>query len=219
MASEKILNKKKELVAEVSENFKSSVAMVLADYRGLTVEEDTKMRKELREAGVTYKVIKNRIAKFAATEAGLDDLAEHLTGPTAIAMSNDDVVTPAKILAKFAKDFEALEIKAGVLEGKVIDIATVEQLAKTPSKEELYAGLANVLIANIRGFAVALNEVAAKMGEAKVEEPAVAAEEVKAEEPKVEEPAVEEVKAEESVAEEPAVEEAEAVVEEPATEE
>ena len=159
MASKEILAKKKEEVAKVTDSFKNSASMILVDYRGLTVAEDTKLRADLREAGVSYKVIKNSISEFAAKDSGLEDLVPFLKGPTAIAMSEDDVVAPAKLICKFAEDYEALEIKTGVLEGKVIDLATIQQLSKTPSKEELYAGLANVLIANIRGLAVALGEV------------------------------------------------------------
>ena len=173
MPSEKILQQKKEAVQELAAILKDAKAGVLVDYRGLTVEEDTQMRSELRKAGVEYKVIKNTLARYAIKEAGLDDLSSSLAGPTAWAVSNSDVVAPAKVVAKFAEDFEALEVKAGFMEGKVIDSAEVDKLAKLPSKEELIAkvmgslqspasGLVGVLNGSIRSLAIALNALAEK---------------------------------------------------------
>ncbi len=175
MPSEKILEAKKQLVREMSEKVKSAKSIILADYRGLTVDQDTKLRKAMREAGIEYKVVKNSITAFAAKENGLDDLTPFLNGPTAVAMSDTDAVAPAKVLAKFAKDFTALEIKAGVVEGKVVNVAEVNAIAELPSKEELIAkvvgglngpiyGFANVLSANLRGLVVALNAIAEKKG-------------------------------------------------------
>jgi len=173
MPSEKILVQKKEAVVEFTALLQDAKAGVLVDYRGLTVEQDTKMRSELRAAGVEYKVIKNTLARYSIKEAGLDGLDTSLAGPTAWAISNNDLVAPAKIIAKFAKDFEALEIKAGFMEGNVLNVAEVDQLAKLPSKEELIAkvmaglntpatGLVGVLNGSMRALAIALNALAEK---------------------------------------------------------
>jgi len=173
MPSDKILKQKQEAVAEFTTLLKDAKAGVLVDYRGLTVEEDTKMRSELRAAGVEYKVIKNTLSRYSIKEAGLDDLDKSLAGPTAWAISNSDLVAPAKIIAKFAKDYEALEVKAGFMEGNVISVAEVDQLAKLPSKEELISkvmsslnspatGLVGVLNGSVRALAIALNALAEK---------------------------------------------------------
>src|SRR5690554_555490 len=113
------LEKKKQIVEEIAEKLKESGSTILVDYRGLTVAEVTELRKQLRDNNVEYKVYKNTLSQRAAEAAGLDDLKETLVGPTAIAFSKDDVVAPAKILHNFAKSHEALEIKGGVIEGKV----------------------------------------------------------------------------------------------------
>lgn len=173
MPSEKTLNLKKTKVEELAQKFKDAKSFVLADYRGLTVEQDTQLRKAMREAGVEYTVIKNSIARFAAKENGYGDLDDYLKGPTSIALSLEDPVAPSKVLAKYAKDFKKLDIKAGIVEGKFIDIEGVQSIASLPSKEELVAkaigalagpmyGIVNVLNANIRGLAVALNAIAEK---------------------------------------------------------
>ncbi|AGC68980.1 50S ribosomal protein L10 [Thermoclostridium stercorarium subsp. stercorarium DSM 8532] len=170
--SEKVLNLKKAKVKELSEKMKAAKSFILADYRGLTVEQDTKMRREMRAAGVEYTVIKNSIIRFAAQENGYD-LNQYLVGPTALAISLNDPVAPSKLLTKFAKEFEKLEIKAGVVEGKIVDINGIKAIASLPSKEELVAkvvgglsgplyGIVNVLNANIRGLVVALNAIAEK---------------------------------------------------------
>ena len=114
----KALEKKKQMVAEIAEKLKNSKSTILTDYRGLTVAEMNELRKQLREAGVEYKVLKNTLTRRATAETGLSELDQHLTGPTAIAFSAEDVVAPAKILYKFSKDHEALEIKGGVVEGR-----------------------------------------------------------------------------------------------------
>ena len=117
--SEAAIAKKETLVQAAAEKFESAASVVIVDYRGLTVEEVTNLRKQLRDAGVEMKVIKNSILSRAAKKVGLDGLDEVFTGPTAVAFSNDDVVAPAKIIDEFAKDAKALEIKGGVIEGKV----------------------------------------------------------------------------------------------------
>ncbi|QNU66584.1 50S ribosomal protein L10 [Ruminiclostridium herbifermentans] len=171
MPSNKILEQKKEIVRELSEKVKSAQSFILADYRGLTVEQDTEMRNALRAAGVEYRVVKNRLTSLAMKENGYEELDSFLEGPTSIAMSTNDVVAPAKVLSEFAKKFEALELKVGVVEGKVIDLNGIKALAELPSREVLIAkvlggfnapisGFANVLNANLRGLVVALNAIA-----------------------------------------------------------
>jgi large subunit ribosomal protein L10 len=151
--------------------------MVLADYRGLTVEQDTALRSALRKAGVEYKVVKNTLTRFAVKESNLGGLESYLSGPTSLALSETDPVAPAKILSEYAKKFEKLEIKAGVVEGKVIDVKGVNALADLPSREVLIAkvlggfnapitGFVNVLNGNIRGLVVALNAIAEKQAQA-----------------------------------------------------
>lgn len=171
MPSERILEQKRKAVQEVSEKLKNAKSFILADYRGLTVDQDTELRSEMRNAGVEYKVIKNTITLRAAKDNGYGDLEKFIEGPTAIAISNSDSVAPAKILAKFEKKFEKLELKAGIVEGKLVDIAQIKAIADLPSREELIAkvlgglnspiaGLVNVLNANIKGLLVALNGIA-----------------------------------------------------------
>ncbi|MFO7611808.1 MAG: 50S ribosomal protein L10 [Clostridia bacterium] len=169
MASEKILEMKKLQVREIAEKMSGAGSIVLADYRGLSVEQDTALRTKMREEGIEYKVVKNNIIRHAIEGTPLEGLMEYLVGPTAVAMSKDEVAT-AKIMFKFAKDIEAFELKVGVVSGTVIGLDGIEKLAKMPSKEELIAkmlgsmnspitGLVNVLSANIRGLAVALNAI------------------------------------------------------------
>jgi len=174
MPSKQALNQKKEEVKGLKERFESSIVGVFVDYRGISVEQDTELRKQLRESGTTYNVIKNRMAKFAIKETELEGLEEALTGPTSLATHETDLIAPAKILAKFIKDNEdVISIKAGFLEGKVVDTATIAKLATLPSKEELIAkvlgslnspiaGFANVLNANITGLVRALDAVRAQ---------------------------------------------------------
>lgn len=171
MPSNKILEQKKQVVSELSEKIKSAQSMVFADYRGLTVEQDTELRNALRKAGVEYKVVKNTLTSLAVKENGLEGLDPFLNGPTALALSSTDAVAPAKVLSEYAKKYEKLELKVGVVEGKVIDINGIKALAELPSREVLIAkvlggfnapisGFVNVLNGNIRGLAVALNAIA-----------------------------------------------------------
>ncbi|HHV30266.1 50S ribosomal protein L10 [Acetivibrio mesophilus] len=171
MPSEKILQQKKEVVEQLTEKIKSAKSIVFADYRGLTVEQDTELRNALRKAGVEYKVVKNTLTKFAAKENGLEELEPHFNGPTSMALSSEDAVAPAKILVEYAKKYEKLELKVGVIEGKVFDVKSLEAVAALPPKEELIAkalgglkspiaGLVNVLNGNIRGLVIALNAIA-----------------------------------------------------------
>ncbi|MBN3552904.1 50S ribosomal protein L10 [Fictibacillus nanhaiensis] len=155
-----ILETKKQLVSTISEKIKNSQSTILVDYRGLTVSEVTELRKSLRDAGIEFKVYKNSMVVRAAEENDLKELAEHLTGPTAIAFSNEDVVAPAKILNDFAKKHEALEIKAGVIEGRIASLEEVKALAELPSRDGLLSMVLSVLQAPIRNFALATKAVA-----------------------------------------------------------
>lgn len=171
LPKEKVLDQKRAVVSGISDSMKAAKAMVFADYRGLTVEQDTELRTALRKAGIEYKVVKNTLTRFAANENGLEGLDQFLNGPTAMASSDTDPVAPAKILNEYAKKFEKLELKVGVVEGKIIDVKGIAALADLPSKEVLIAkmlgsfnspiaGLVNVLNGNIRGLVVALNAIA-----------------------------------------------------------
>lgn len=159
MPSEKILQQKQQIVADLSEKFKTAAAGVFVDYCGLTVEEDTKLRNKLREAGIEYSVVKNTLTKRAANDAGFSEFDEILNGPTALALSFDDVVAPARVLAEFAKDKDSFEIKAGFMEGKAMSLEEVTVLSKIPSKDTLYAMLAGGLNATIAGLARAIDAV------------------------------------------------------------
>lgn len=160
--SEAAIAKKETLVQAAAENFESAASVVIVDYRGLTVEEVTNLRKQLRDAGVEMKVIKNSILSRAAKKVGLDGLDEVFTGPTAVAFSNDDVVAPAKIIDEFAKDAKVLEIKGGVIEGKVSSVEQITALAKLPNREGLLSMLLSVLKAPVRNMAYAVKAVAEK---------------------------------------------------------
>jgi len=173
LPSEKILEEKKQLVAELSSKLQNAVAGVLVDYKGITVADDTKLRKELREAGVDYSVIKNTTIHLAAKDAGIEGLDSVLEGTTAMGISSTDLVVTAKILSEYAEKNKKFSVKAGFVEGKVISAAEVEALAKLPPKEVLVAkvlggfnapitGFANVLNANLTGLVVALNAIAEK---------------------------------------------------------
>ena len=160
--SEAAIAKKETLVQAAAEKFESAASVVILDYRGLSVEEVTYLRKQLRDAGVEMKVIKNSILSRAAKKVGLDGLDEVFTGPTAVAFSNDDVVAPAKIIDEFAKDAKALEIKGGVIEGKVSSVEQITALAKLPNREGLLSMLLSVLQAPVRNVAYAVKAVAEK---------------------------------------------------------
>jgi len=158
----KVLEVKQQQVAEVSEKLRASACTVVADYRGLNVSQVTELRKQLREAGVEFSVLKNTLTRRATAATELTELDEHLTGPTAIAFSNEDAVAPAKILVEFAKKNEALKVKAGVLEGQVVDATQIKALADLPSREGLLSMLLSVLQAPVRNFALAVKAVADK---------------------------------------------------------
>ncbi|KIL38389.1 50S ribosomal protein L10 [Gordoniibacillus kamchatkensis] len=162
MPNAKVLEQKSQAVAEVAEKLKGCSCTIVTDYRGLTVAQVTELRKSLREAGVEFQVLKNTLARRATANAELTDLDAHLTGPTAIAFSKEDVVAPAKILTDFAKKNEALKVKGGVVEGRVVDLSQIQALANLPSREGLLSMLLSVLQAPMRNFALAVKAVAEK---------------------------------------------------------
>ncbi|NLW22781.1 MAG: 50S ribosomal protein L10 [Tissierellia bacterium] len=169
----KALEQKKQIVQEIKEKLEKAQGVVLVDYRGLNVEEVTKLRRNCTEAGVDYKVYKNTLMRFAFKEAGFEEFNQYLTGPNAIAFSFDDPVQAAKITNDFAKEHDKLEIKAGLVDGKIIGVEEVKNLANLPSREVLVAqvlgglnapitGFANVLQGTIRNLVYALNAIREK---------------------------------------------------------
>ncbi len=172
MSSAKILAAKQSAVAELTEQLKASQAGVLVNYYKTNVEDDTALRKELTKAGVTYKVVKNTQLKFVFENLGYTDLNAHLEGMTAIAYSETDPVAPAKIISKFAKEHEDYVIKAGYVDGGVIDVAGVENLASIPSKEGLIAKLLGSIQSPLYGLAYVLQGKIDKEGGAAEEAPA-----------------------------------------------
>jgi large subunit ribosomal protein L10 len=170
---EQTLQAKAQIVEEIKEKISSSQSMVLVDYRGLNVAQLTELRKRYRDAGVDYKVYKNTMMRFAFKELGLEEFNEFLKGPSAVAFGINDPVSAAKISTEFAKTNDKLEIKAGIVDGKVINAEGVKNLAELPPREVLIAqvlggfnapiqGFANVLQGTIRGLAIALNAIAEK---------------------------------------------------------
>lgn len=218
MPSEKILESKKKQVADITELLKGSQAGVLVDYRGLTVEQDTNLRSKLRENGVKYSVLKNTLLRFALDDAGLKELDPILHGPTALATSADDAVAPAKVLVDFAKENEALEIKAGFVNGNVISIDEVKAYASIPSKEVLIAKILGSLQSPVGALARTLQAIVDNGGAAEKEEAAPVEEAAPAEEtaPAAEAASVEEAAPAEEAA--PVAEEAAPAEEAPAEE-
>lgn len=161
---------KEAVVAELEEKFSTAKSMVVTDYMGLDVAAITELRKQLREAGVDYKVVKNTLARIAAKNAEIEEINDFFVGPTAIAFGIEDAVSPAKVLVDFSKDHDELEIKGGALNGEVINIDKVKSLAEIPPKDVLLAkafagmkaplsGLVNVLQGNLRGLVQVLNQI------------------------------------------------------------
>ena len=160
---------KQPIVAEISEVIKDAQSVVLVDYRGLTVEEDTALRKQLREAGVNYKVYKNTLMNFAFKGTDFEALAPYLNGPSAIAVSTEDATAPARILAEFAKKAKNLEIKAGVVEGTLYDAKGMQAVADIPSRDVLISRLLGSLQSPITNFARVIKQIAEKDGEVAAE--------------------------------------------------
>lgn len=167
---EQTLQVKTQNVEEIKEKINKAQSMILVDYRGLTVAQLTELRSRYRKVGVDYKVYKNSMMRFAFKDSGLEGFNEFLKGPSAIAFGFDDPVSAAKVTSEFAKTNDKLEIKAGIVDGKIIDVNGVNNLAELPSKEVLVAqvlcgfnapiqGFANVLQGTIRGLAIALNAI------------------------------------------------------------
>ncbi|WP_010308028.1 50S ribosomal protein L10 [Kurthia senegalensis] len=156
----KAVEAKQTVVEEIVGKFQNAASVVVVDYRGLTVGQVTELRKQLREAGVELKVYKNTLVRRATEQVGHAELNEVLTGPNAIAFSNEDVVAPARIINNFAKENEALEIKAGLIEGNFSTLEEVKALAELPSREGLLSMLLSVLQAPMRNFALATKAVA-----------------------------------------------------------
>ena len=157
---------KQPIVQEISDHIKDAQSVVLVDYRGLNVDEDTRLRKQLREAGIVYKVYKNTLMNFAFKGTDCEGLSDLLEGPNAIAISKDDATAPARILAKFAKDAEALELKAGVVEGVFYDAAGIKAIASVPSREELLSKFLGSIQSPITNLARVLNQIAEQGGAA-----------------------------------------------------
>ncbi len=187
MPSASVLKEKQAQVSQIVDSLKNAQAGVLVDYRGLSVDEDTALRVELRNAGVEYSVIKNTLLKLACEQAGIEGLDDILHGPTALAVSSDDAVAPAKVLAGYAKKNEKLEIKGGFMDGAAMSLAEISKLAATPSYDELIAkimGSLNAPVSNLvrlldtiaQGGEEIADLIAKKQGEAAAEAPAEAAE-------------------------------------------
>lgn len=182
---------KKPVVDEIAAGIKDAQSVVLVDYRGLTVEQDTQLRRNLREAGVTYKVYKNTMMNFAFKGTDCEGLSQYLEGPSAMAYSNTDATAPARVLAQFAKTADKLEIKAGVVEGVVYDAKGIDSIASIPSREVLLSRLLGSMQSPVTNFARVLNQLAEKGGASECETPAeaVPAEEAPATEAPAEEAA------------------------------
>ncbi|MDD8049504.1 MAG: 50S ribosomal protein L10 [Thomasclavelia sp.] len=204
------INQKKAVVEEISEKFKKASSAIIVEYRGLDVAEVTELRNELRDEDVEFKVYKNRLAQRATEGTDYSSFNDSLKGPNAIAFGGEDAVAPARVLAKFAKDHDALVIKAAVVEGKVLSIDEVKELATLPNREGMYSMLLSTLQAPVSQFARVVKAVADSRPEDGSAEEAAPVEEAK------EEPKTEEVKEAEAPATAEATEEK---AEEPAKEE
>ena len=180
MANTKIIEKKKKAVSELAKKFKESELILLADYRGINVEDATELRKELRNINAEYTVIKNNIVKRALNENGITELDDILVGPTAVITSKEEYLPATKIIYNYSKDNDFYKIKGGLIEGNIKEVEEIVTLAQLPSREELIAKLAGVLLANIQKLAVAVDQVA-KQKEEGQEEPAEEANEAKEE--------------------------------------
>ena len=159
MASEKILNQKKEEVSKLAEEMKEAKIILLTDYRGINVTDVTNLRTDLRNVNAKYTVIKNNITRRALAECGIEGLDDKLVGPTAVIMSNEDYLEPAKAIYNFTKNNDYYKIKGGVVEGKVMTAEEIITLAKLPSRQELLAKLAGALLGNITKLAATLDAV------------------------------------------------------------
>lgn len=174
MPSVKVLEQKKQIVAELTERLKASCAGVIVDYKGINVADDTKLRKDLREAGIKYEVVKNTLLGLAINNAGINGVDEALEGTTAIATSEDDYVAAARILCKFADTHPNFQVKAGYLDGEAISNEKIVSLSKLPSREILLATVCSAFNAPIAAFARAIQAIVDKEGAPAEEAPAEA---------------------------------------------
>lgn len=188
MPSQSVLEQKKAIVAELSERLKSSITGLVVSYEGINTEDDTKLRKELRENNVQYSVVKNTLLSRACDEAGLEDIKPVLEGTTALATSDSEYAAAARILCGYAKDHENFKVKSGYLDGAVIDMDTIVSLSKLPSRDVLLANVLGAFQAPIASFARAVQAVVDKGG---VEACLAAAEQAETEAPAEEAPAAE----------------------------
>ena len=201
MPSKSVLEAKQAIVAELADRLKASCVGVVVSYKGINVEDDTKLRKELRENGVKYTVVKNTLLRRATDEVGLSDMDSVLEGTTALATSDDDYTAAARILANFAKKNDYFEIKSGYMDGAVVDLDTIDHLAKLPTREVLLANVLGAFQAPIAAFARAIQAIVDKGGVENCEPAAKEAEDAEPAAETAEAPA-EEAKAEEAPAEE-----------------
>ena len=162
MANQKIIEQKKNEVAKLAEEMKSSKIVLLTEYRGITVDADTKLRRDLRSSNTKYRIIKNNITRRALAEAGIEGLDEQLVGPVAVVMNNEDYLEAAKTIYNFSKDNDYYKIKGGVIEGKVMSAEEIIEIAKLPSRDTLLSMLAGALLGNITKLAIGLDQVRIK---------------------------------------------------------
>ena len=166
MPNAKVLESKKAVVDALTSKVKEASSVVFVDYKGITVAQDTELRKQFREAGVDYTVVKNTLTRFALKEAGYEGLDEVLNGTTSLALAGDDVVAPAKVICKFAKDHgDKISVKGGFIEGKVVPVEDVIALSKVPSKEDLISKTLYCILSPLQGLAIALQAIADKKNE------------------------------------------------------
>ena len=166
MASEKILNQKKEEVSKLAEKIKEAKVVLLTDYRGINVSDVTDLRSKLRNSEVEYKVVKNNITRRALEECKIEGLEDALEGPTAVIIGNNDYLEACKTIYEYAKDNDFYKIKGGIIDGKVVSTEEIITLAKLPSRETLMAKLAGALLGNITKLAIALDQVSKQKAEA-----------------------------------------------------
>lgn len=173
MPNAKVLESKKQVVADLKAKMQTATSCVLVDYKGISVADDTQLRRDLRAAGVEYSVVKNTLVRFAANEIGFEALDEHLNGTTAMAISESDPIAPARVLCDYAKKNPKFTVKVGILEGKIIPEAEVQALAALPNKETLVAQVLYGFNTPVTKLCIALSEIQKKL---EAGEPAVAAE-------------------------------------------
>ena len=166
MPNAKVLSEKQAIVAELTEKIQKAQAGIIVDYKGITVEEDTALRRECRENAVDYSVVKNTLLRFAFNNTGLSDLDELLNGTTSLALCDDDPVAPARIMNDYAKKLtDKFEIKGGFMDGKPVSLDTIKSLASIPALPVLQAQVLGTMLAPITGLAVVLKQIAEKQGE------------------------------------------------------